>query len=139
MRLRRQASQTQFTNAKVGDRWGRSYLPNLPVTDQNGHTYRFYDDLVKGKKVIINFIFATCSDICPLMSGRTALLQKRLGDMVGRDVFIYSITIDPEHDDPTVLKKYADTFKAGPGCAFLTGKPEDIAVIREKLGNTAAI
>ena len=54
--------------------------------------------------------------------------------MVGRDVFIYSITIDPEHDDPTVLKKYADTFKAGPGWLFLTGKPEDISVIREKLG-----
>lgn len=129
-----QQAQARFGGAKPDERWGKSYLPNLPVVDQNGKSYHFYDDLIKGKKVVINFIFASCSDICPLMSGRTALLQKRLEDILGRDTFIYSITIDPEHDGPKELKRYADTFRAGPGWLFLTGKPEDIAVIREKLG-----
>ena len=126
--------QAQIADRKPTSYWGKDYLPNLPVVDQNGKTYKFYDDLIKDKRVIINFIFASCSDICPIMTGRMLLLQKKLGDMVGRDVFIYSISIDPEHDDPKTLKKYADTFQVGPGWLFLTGKPSDIDQIRYKLG-----
>lgn len=63
-----------------------------------------------------------------------AQVQKELGDHVGRDIFLYSITLDPLHDTPAVLKKHAEAFHAGPGWLFLTGKPEDIAVVRYKLG-----
>lgn len=125
---------TSFSTANADARWGGSYMPNLPVVDQDGNKFRFYDDLIKGRKVIINFIYTSCSQICPLTTSRLAILQEKLGDAVGRDFFMYSITIDPEHDGPAELKKHADAFHVRPGWRFLTGKPEDIAEIRYKLG-----
>jgi mono/diheme cytochrome c family protein len=109
-------------------------MPNLPVVDQDGNTFRFYDDLIKGKKVIISFIYTACSQICPLTTSRMAILQEKLGDAVGRDYFMYSITIDPEHDGPSELKKHAEAFNVKPGWRLLTGTPENIAEIRYKLG-----
>ncbi len=117
-----------------GSRWGASYFPNVPLTDQDGKTSRFFDDLIKDKVVVINFIYTTCPDVCPLETAQLAELQAVLGDRVGRDVFMYSITIDPETDTPKVLKAFADKFNAKPGWSFLTGKESDIITIRKKLG-----
>ena len=94
----------------------------------------FYDDLVKGKIVAISLIYTTCKYACPLETARLAQVAKLLGDRMGRDVFFYSITIDPEHDTPQVLKEYAEKFHAGKGWTFLTGKAEDIEQISKKLG-----
>jgi protein SCO1 len=118
-------------------RWGRGYLPNAEVVTQDGKTLRFYDDLIEGKVFVINFIFTTCRDFCPLAAARLAELQDKLGDAMGRDIFFYSISVDPETDTPERLKAYADTFQAGPGWLFITGKPEDIHAIRHKLGDRA--
>src|SRR6516165_9515855 len=96
--------QARFGTTTSNSHWGGGYIPNLPVVDQDGNRFRFYDDLIKGKKVIVSFIFTSCSDICPLTTARMAQLQARLGQAVGRDVFMYSITIDPEHDGPEELK-----------------------------------
>lgn len=128
------SAQTSFSNSPQNSRWGQDYLPNVEVQDQDGKTYRFYDDLMKDKLVVINFIFTTCTDICPLTTARLAQVQERLGDIIGRDIFMYSISIDPEHDTPEQLKRHADAFHIAPGWKFLTGKPEDIAQIRFKLG-----
>src|SRR5215510_8513901 len=76
--------------------WGEGYIPNLPVVTQDGKTVRFYDDLVKGKIVIISFIYTSCTDICPLTTARLSLLEDRLGELVGRDVFMLSMSVDPE-------------------------------------------
>jgi protein SCO1 len=114
--------------------WGESYIPNVPLVTQDGQTVRLYDDLIKNKIVLINFMYAGCKQVCPLATARMAQVQKELGDHVGRDIFLYSITLDPEHDTPAVLKKHAEAFHAGPGWLFLTGTPEDIAVVRYKLG-----
>ncbi len=114
--------------------WGASYIPNVPLVTQDGQTVRLYDDLIKNKIVLINFMYASCKEVCPLATARMAQVQKELGDHIGRDIFLYSITLDPEHDTPAVLKKHAEAFHAGPGWLFLTGKPEDIAVVRYKLG-----
>ncbi|MDV6343326.1 SCO family protein [Nitrosomonas sp. Is37] len=67
-------------------------------------------------------------------AARLRHLQKLLGDRVGRDVFIYSITINPAHDTPTVLKQYAEKFGVAPGWQFFTGKEADITLLRQKLG-----
>jgi len=123
-----------FSSAPQDSRWGQSYLPNVEVLDQDGKAFKFYDDLVKDKLVVINFIYTTCTDICPLTTARLAMVQENLGDVIGRDIFMYSITIDPEHDGPKELKRHADAFHVGPGWKFLTGKPADIALIRYKLG-----
>ena len=114
--------------------WGASYIPNVPLVTQDGQTVRLYDDLIKNKIVLINFMYASCKKVCPLATARMAQVQKELGDHVGRDIFLYSITLDPLHDTPAVLKKHAEAFHAGPGWLFLTGTPDDIAIVRYKLG-----
>jgi len=115
-------------------RWGANYFPNVTLTAQDGRSVRFYDDLIKGKIVAINLIYTSCEYNCPLETARLAQVQKLLGDRMGKDVFFYSITIDPQHDTPAVLKGYADQFGAGPGWLFLTGKQTDIDLLSHKLG-----
>ncbi len=114
--------------------WGEGYIPNVPLVAQDGRTVRLYDDLIKNKIVLVNFIYAGCKEVCPLVTARMAQLHQKLGDRMGRDIFFYSISLDPEHDTPAVLKAHAQAFHAGPGWLFLTGTPEDIAVVRYKLG-----
>src|SRR5256712_2477065 len=115
-------------------RWGAGYFPNVTLTTQDGAPVRFYDDLVKGKIVAINVIYTTCKYACPLETARLSQVANLLGDRMGRDVFFYSITIDPDHDTPEVLKEYAAKYQAGPGWTFLTGKKEEIELISKKLG-----
>ena len=117
--------------------WGAEYFPNVPLTTQDGTTVHFYDDLLKGKAVAINLIYTHCHEACPLETARLAQVQRLLGDQVGKEIFFYSISIDPEHDTPAALKAYAEKFGVGPGWQFLTGKKEDIALIGEKLGLTS--
>jgi protein SCO1/2 len=116
---------------------GTQYFTNTPLVTQDGNTVRFYDDLIKGKSVVINFIYTQCGDSCPLETAKLAQVQKLLGDRVGRDIFFYSISIDPKRDTPRELKEYAKKFHTGPGWLFLTGKKEDIELIRRKLGQAA--
>ena len=115
-------------------RWGANYFPNVPLVDQDGKTVHFYDDLIKGKSVVLDMIYTHCVDSCPLETARLAQVQKMLGDRVGKDIFFYSITIDPKRDTPKVLKQYAENYHVGPGWNFYTGKPEDITLIAKKLG-----
>ncbi|HEU4416878.1 MAG TPA: SCO family protein [Candidatus Angelobacter sp.] len=115
-------------------RWGANYFPNVELTTQEGKTVHFYDDLIKGKIVAIDLIYTSCQYSCPLETARLAQVQKILGDRVGKDIFFYSITIDPQKDTPEVLKTYAKKFHAGPGWTFLTGKKEDIDFLSKKLG-----
>lgn len=115
-------------------RWGADHFPNVTLTTQDGTQVRFYDDLIKGKIVAINLIYTTCKYACPLETARLAQVQKLLGDRMGKDVFFYSITIDPEIDTPAVLKEYAKQYRAGPGWVFLTGKKEDIDLLSRKTG-----
>ena len=118
----------------AGSIWGANYFPNVPLVTHEGKSVRFFDDLIKDKVVVINFIFTRCPDVCPLETARLREVQEILGDRVGRDVFMYSISIDPEHDTPEVLRRYAEKFEVGPGWWFLTGKEADITMLRRKLG-----
>src|SRR5688572_22550486 len=120
--------------APEGSRFGPDYFTNLPVTTQDGETVPFYDSFIKGKIVVFSFIYLNCNDICPLTTSRIARIAEKLGDAVGRDVFIYSITMDPARDTPETLKMHAEAFGAGKGWTFLTGKPGDIQKIRWQLG-----
>jgi protein SCO1 len=120
--------------AAADPREGANYFPNVPLVTQDGKTVRFYDDLLKGRKVVINVIFTSCTDVCPLETANLVQLTKLLGERVGKDVYFYSLSIDPQRDTPPVLKAYAEKFGAGgPGWLFLTGKPEDIKAITKKL------
>ncbi len=117
-----------------GSVWGANYFPNIPLVTHEGKQVRFFDDLIKDKVVAVNFIYTSCPDSCPMETARLLAVQRILGDRVGKDVFFYSITIDPEYDTQEVLADYVKKFRIGPGWWFLTGKKEDIVRLRKKLG-----
>jgi protein SCO1 len=108
---------------------------NVLLLNQDGRALRFYDDLVRGHHmVVINFIYAQCGDICPMTMSNLARVQELLGDRLGRDVRLASISIDSARDTPAILKAYAERFDARPGWQFLTGRQSDIDMIRRQLG-----
>ncbi|MCQ1061207.1 SCO family protein [Photobacterium sp. DNB23_23_1] len=117
-------------------KWRENYFPNTELITHNNTKVKFYDDLLKDKVVLINFIFTRCQNVCPMETARLVALQKKLGDRVGKDVFFYSISIDPEHDTPERLNDYAQQYQIGPGWFFLTGNQEEINELRTKLGLT---
>jgi copper(I)-binding protein/cytochrome oxidase Cu insertion factor (SCO1/SenC/PrrC family) len=112
--------------------WGGEYFPNIPLVTEEGEEVRFFDDLIEGKVVAINFIYTTCPDTCPLETAQLLKVEEILGDRMGQDVFFYSITIDPETDTPAVMKEYKERF--GASWTFLSGDKEDIVLLRRKLG-----
>ena len=114
--------------------WGANFFPNTELTTQDGKKVKFYDDLIRGKIVVIDLIYTHCVDACPLETARLAQVQKILGDAVGKEIFFYSVTIDPKRDTPAVLKAYAEKYHAGPGWLFLTGKKDDIDQLSKKIG-----
>lgn len=110
------------------------WFTETELIDQNGKTHRFYSDLVRGQKVVINFIFTSCKTACSPITARLAEVRKRLGSKLGREVRFLTLTVDPSNDRPEVLKKFATKFGAGPGWYFLTGKPENVGAVLKKLG-----
>ncbi len=115
-----------------GANWGKEYFPNTLLQTHEGKSVRFFDDLVEDKIVVINFIYTTCPDTCPLETAQLTKVQEILGDRLGKDLFFYSITIDPDNDTPSVLREYRERF--GARWTFLTGDEEEIVRLRKKLG-----
>src|ERR1044071_2573102 len=110
------------------------YFTDVELTNQDGKKVRFYSDVLKGKTVVVNAFFTTCTSVCPPMNRNMEKIQEALGDRVGRDVFLVSITVDPETDTPARLKEYSKKFHAGSGWTFLTGKKENLDWALYKLG-----
>src|SRR5262245_30233371 len=121
-------------SAGDGVRRGAEYFTNVELTTQFGTKVRFYDDLLKDKIVVIELFYTGCVDVCPLETARLAQVQKMLGERVGKDIFFYSISIDPDRDTPKTLKAYAEKYHAGPGWLFLTGAKKDIDLISKRIG-----
>jgi cytochrome oxidase Cu insertion factor (SCO1/SenC/PrrC family) len=115
-----------------------SYFPNLVLLTQDNKPVHFYDELLKGKVVLINFLFTTCKGVCSPMTANLARVQKYLGERVGREVVMISLSVDPQTDTPAVLKKYADQFHAQPGWYFLTGDKKNVDWVLYKLGGYTA-
>jgi protein SCO1/2 len=113
---------------------GPDWFTNGELQTHEGKTVRFYDDLMKDKIILVNFMFTECGDVCPGMTQNLADVQKLLGDRAGRDIFMYSISLEPETDTPEKLKAYAEAFDVGPGWLFLTGARNDVEVLRHRLG-----
>lgn len=110
-------------------------LPNVVLHTQDNKPVRLYEDLLKDKIFLINMFFVTCTDgACPLATANLAKVQRLIGPRLGRDIFMYSITLDPERDKPPLLKAYAAHFKPRPGWLFLTGGFDDTERLRRALG-----
>lgn len=112
----------------------RDYFTDVELVNQHGEPMRFYSDLIRGKVVVINTIFTTCTGICPLMSRSFEKLQERAGERMGDDVHLVSITVDPETDTPERLREFGERFHAGDGWYFLTGDPDDLEQVLGRLG-----
>jgi protein SCO1/2 len=112
----------------------QKYFTDVELLNQDGKKVRFYSDVLKGKTVVVNAFFTTCTSVCPPMNRNMEKIQEVLGDRVGRDVFLVSMTVDPENDTPARIKEYAQKFHAGPGWIFLTGKKENLDWALYKLG-----
>ena len=113
-------------------------IPDVELLDQNGRKVHFYTDLVKGQTVVINFIFTTCTTICPPLGATFARVQKELGDKVGRDVRFISISVDPATDTPERLKAWGAKFHAGDGWTFVTGNKPQVDELLRVLGASSA-
>jgi protein SCO1/2 len=112
---------------------GPGYYSNGVFTTHENKRVRFYDDLIKGKISIINFMFASCDKYCPRSIACLTKLQDLLGDHLGRDMFMYSFTLKPDEDTPAKLAAYAKGNGARRGWSFLTGSEYDLTSIRFKL------
>jgi protein SCO1/2 len=129
-----QPFKREWSKKTPRERLAERSFPNVTLTTHEGKKVKFYDDLIKDKIVIINFMYVKCDGTCPGTTANLVKVQKLLGDRVGKDIFMYSITLKPEEDTPRVLKEYAKAYKVGPGWQFLTGDPKNIELLRQKLG-----
>ncbi len=113
---------------------GLQYFGDVPLRDQNGKEVRLYSDLIAGKTIVVNSFFATCSGSCPVMTGTFRKIQADLGDRLGRDVHLISITVDPETDTPEQLRRFAKEAGAKPGGRFVTGDRDNVNLALRTLG-----
>lgn len=109
-------------------------LEDLPVVDQDGKSRRFRSEVIGDRIVVMDFIFTTCTTICPVLSSKMARLQERLGDRLGREVFLVSVSVDPTRDGPAQLLAYSKKWKARAGWSFLGGKPADVNEVLKGVG-----
>ena len=131
------ASPTLAHQAKVDERLPViGEAPEFALTDQAGAPFALRD--MRGKVVVVTFIYASCTDTCPLLTAKLASLQKPLGPALGSRVRFVAITVDPEVDTPTVLRAYAKAHSADPaGWSFLTGTPSGIQDVVRRYGGLA--
>ena len=127
-------SQAQTWQVKTQrQRLAERSFPNVTLTTHDGKKVKFYDDLLKDKIVIINFMYIRCQGTCPGTTANLVKVQKLLGDRVGKDIFMYSITLKPEEDTPKISTHTQRRTKLA-RLEFLTGDPKDIELLRQKLG-----
>jgi protein SCO1/2 len=111
----------------------QKYFGDTELVDQDGRKVRFYSDLLQGKVVVINLFFASCNGSCPVMAKSFRTIQDQLGDRLGKDVHMISISVDPK-DTPEQLHAYSQRVKARPGWYFLTGEKQNVDAVLAKLG-----
>ncbi len=108
-------------------------LPDVVLTTHTGVRVRFAD-LVQQRTVVLAFGYVRCTETCPLTALNLQRVQRILGSAVGTEITLVTVTLDPEHDTPEVLARYAEEFDAGPGWLFLTGRPLDVDTLRRWFG-----
>jgi protein SCO1/2 len=116
------------------ERIRQRYFPDMVLTTHEGKKVRLYEDLIKDKCVVMNFMYARCEGICSPVTANLLRVQSILHKRIGRDIFMYSFTLKPEEDSPEALRQYARSHQVGPGWSFVTGAPADMEHLRRSLG-----
>ncbi|HCE67829.1 MAG TPA: SCO family protein [Geobacter sp.] len=130
----RSQAATALPGAKDSDAARRAYFTDLRVTSNEGRELRFYTDILRDKTVLISFYYLDCGTVCPLQNKVLAELQNLLGERLGRDILVLSISVDPARDTPELVKAYARAWNARAGRLFLTGSKLNVDWINYKLG-----
>lgn len=130
-----QPKQADQTSGTAKPSAAQKYFTDVLLVNQNGEKMRFYNDLLRNKVVIINSFFATCTGSCLPLNRNLEKVQEALGNRLGQDVHIISISVDPELDTPARLKEYAKKLHARPGWFFLTGNKQDVDFALKKIGH----
>jgi protein SCO1 len=112
----------------------RNYFTDTVLTNFDGRKMKFYSDIMAGKTVVVNFMFTSCTEACPLINYTLQQIQARLGDRMGKDIVFVSVSVDPEKDTPAVLTEYRKTYQAGKGWLFLTGDKASIEIVSQRMG-----
>jgi len=126
-----------ITDTKDSFSFASSQIPDARVLDQNGKSLNFYSDLIKDKTVAINFIFTTCTNICPPLTATFRRVQQEL-EKTGQKVNLISVSVDPTIDTPERLHDFAAKFNAAPGWTFVTGQKNEIDGLLKALGVAVA-
>ena len=113
---------------------GAAYWPEVVLQTQEGTRVRFYEDLIKDKVVLINFMFTSCTSQCPFTTANLVKVEEALGERLGGDIRMISVTVDPATDTPDVLKTYSRRYGTKAGWYFVTGSQKDVDLIRRRLG-----
>ena len=130
-----QPIQTNQIGSAAEQSSAQKYFTDVLLVNQNGERMRFYSDLLRDKVVIINSFFATCTGVCLPLNRNLEKVQAALGNRLGKDVHIISISVDPTVDTPASLKEYARKLHAAPGWFFLTGNKQDVDFALKKIGH----
>lgn len=117
----------------------RKPIPDAELFNQDGKKIHFYSDLIKDKVVIVSLFFTSCSSICPMQGESLSKLQATLGDRLGRDVYLVSVSMDPEGDPPERLKIWGLQFGAKSGWTLVTGKKSEIDKVAMALTGAPAV
>jgi protein SCO1/2 len=128
-----QHQPTKPSDGKQGPAINMSDL-EIELLDQDGKKVRFYSDLVKGKVVAINFLFTTCTTICPPLAATFSKLQSQMADRFGKDFYLISISVDPVTDTPERMKAWGAKFGRKEGWSFVTGKKSEMDKLLKALG-----
>jgi cytochrome oxidase Cu insertion factor (SCO1/SenC/PrrC family) len=121
-------------NAKTPGELAAHYFPNTVLLTQDNKAVRFFDDLLKGKTVVINFIFTSCTGVCPPMTANLLKVQEQLGERVGKDIHMITLSVDPAIDTPEKLKEYTEKYRVKSGWYFLSGRKDDVEIVLRKIG-----
>ena len=113
-------------------------LIDSTLVDQDGQPVRFASEAIGDRIVAINFIYTSCTTVCPLVSATFKSLQGKLGEHLGKDVRLISISLDPATDMPARLKDNAIRFNAKPGWVWLTGNKPEVDLVLKGLGTSSA-
>jgi protein SCO1/2 len=114
-------------------------IPDAEVFNQDGKRIRFYSDLIKDKVVIVSFVFTSCAFVCPMQGESLSKLQAMLGERLGKEVYLVSVSTDPEGDTPERLKIWGLQFRARPGWTLVTGKKSEIDKVAMALTGAPAV
>jgi protein SCO1/2 len=128
------ADHMKIMQQELGANHADITLRDALLITQDGTEVNLAADVVGDRIVIVNFVYTTCTTVCPVLSAIFRQVQKKLGDRVGDDVMMVSISVDPLRDTPARMKEYADKIGAGDGWLWLTGRKQTITQVLEDFG-----